>query len=118
MVQEYAKAYPRKNFFIQMFTKDISLEDCILDLIDNSIDGLIRSKNLQLSEIAKSIFTKNGARSSLADLPKVQVTYSESEVEIKDNCGGIELDHAKDEAFNFGHSPDWKTGYLGVTGLD
>jgi hypothetical protein len=53
----------------------------------------------------------------LADLPKVQVTYSESEVEIKDNCGGIELDHAKDEAFNFGHSPDWKTGYLGVYGV-
>ena len=56
MTEEYASAYPRKNFFIQMFTKDISLEDCILDLIDNSIDGFIRSTNLKLSAISKSIF--------------------------------------------------------------
>ena len=36
---QFAKAYPRKHFFFEMFTRDISLEDCILDLIDNSIDA-------------------------------------------------------------------------------
>lgn len=34
-----AHANPTKSFFVRMITRDISLEDCILDLIDNSIDG-------------------------------------------------------------------------------
>jgi hypothetical protein len=32
-------ANPTKAFFVRMITRDISLEDCILDLIDNSVDG-------------------------------------------------------------------------------
>jgi len=43
-----ANAYPRKHFFFEMFTRDISLEDCILDLIDNSIDGLIRTRSIEI----------------------------------------------------------------------
>jgi hypothetical protein len=53
-----AKAYPRKNFFVQMFTKDISLEDCVLDLIDNSVDGYTKSRGLRLSQIANTIWEK------------------------------------------------------------
>lgn len=34
-----ATAFPTKAFFVRMITRDISLEDCILDLIDNSVDG-------------------------------------------------------------------------------
>jgi hypothetical protein len=34
-------ASPRKAFFTDMLTRDITLEDCILDLIDNSIQGII-----------------------------------------------------------------------------
>ncbi len=59
MNQDFANAYPRKNFFIQMFTKDIGLEDCILDLIDNSIDGLIRSRKIKLSALSKWVFAKD-----------------------------------------------------------
>ncbi|WP_072395132.1 hypothetical protein [Hyphomicrobium sp. CS1GBMeth3] len=32
-------ANPTKAFFVRMITRDIALEDCVLDLIDNSIDG-------------------------------------------------------------------------------
>ena len=32
-----------------MFTRDISLEDCILDLIDNAIDGLVRTRKIDIS---------------------------------------------------------------------
>ncbi len=39
MPTKLAKAYPRKHFFFEMFTRDLSLEDCVLDLIDNSIDA-------------------------------------------------------------------------------
>lgn len=118
MIEQYANAYPRKNFFVQMFTKDISLEDCILDLIDNSIDGLIRTRGLSLSSISKGIFSKNGGKVSLNDMGRIEVSYSENSVEVHDNCGGIDLDYARTEAFNFGHSPGWKErGYLGVYGV-
>ena len=118
MSQGYANAYPRKNFFIQMFTKDISLEDCILDLIDNSIDGLIRSRKLKLSAISRSIFARDGKKTvRIGGLPTVNVTYSGRSVEIKDDCGGIDLDYARTEAFNFGHGPHWESGYLGAYGV-
>ena len=33
---------PTKKFFIDMITRDISIEDAIVDLLDNSIDGANR----------------------------------------------------------------------------
>lgn len=115
---ELANAFPRKTFFIQMFTKDISLEDSILDLVDNSIDGLIRTEHFNLSDISKGIFRKNGhLRPTTGGLPSISVKYSVDEVVIEDNCGGIDFQYALKEAFNFGHSPDYKPGYLGVYGI-
>ena len=32
-----ADANPTKAFFVRMITRDITLEDCIFDLVDNSI---------------------------------------------------------------------------------
>ena len=37
------KAAPHKRFFIDMITRDISLDACVLDLIDNSVDGATRA---------------------------------------------------------------------------
>ena len=37
-----ADASPTKEFFVNMITRDISLQDCILDLLDNSVDGARR----------------------------------------------------------------------------
>ena len=109
MSQEYANAYPRKKFFIQMFTKDIGLEDCILDLVDNSIDGFIRSRKIGLSKISRLIFSKNGRKArKLAGMPTVRVAYSESAVTVEDNCGGIDFEYAQNEAFNFGHGKGWE----------
>ena len=41
-------ADPSKEFFIDMLTRDISLSECVLDLLDNSVHGLIRHKNLDV----------------------------------------------------------------------
>jgi len=118
MPTELANAFPRKTFFIQMFTKDISLEDSILDLVDNSIDGLIRTDHLNLSDISRGIFRKDGhSRPATGSLPSISVKYSKDEVSIEDNCGGIDFEYALKEAFNFGHSADYKPGYLGVYGI-
>jgi hypothetical protein len=115
---ELANAFPRKTFFIQMFTKDISLEDSILDLVDNSIDGLMRTEQLNPSDISKGIFRRDGhLRPVTGSLPPIEVRYSQDEVVVEDNCGGIDFQYALKEAFNFGHSPSYKPGYLGVYGI-
>jgi hypothetical protein len=83
-----------------MFTRDIALEDCLLDLIDNSIDALVRSHNLDLSRIP---FTDDAH--ARAPLPQVSLTISSRGITVEDNCGGITRAAAEEEVFNFGRSP-------------
>ena len=35
---------PVKSFFVKMLTRDISLTDALLDLLDNCVDGILRVK--------------------------------------------------------------------------
>src|SRR5437879_2819455 len=99
MTTTYADAYPRKHFFLEMFTRDISLEDCILDLIDNSIDALVRSRDVDFVE---SIFNRNGdlTKEQKAHLPRVNVSFSDRKFIIEDNCGGITRKEAREDTFN------------------
>lgn len=97
----FANAFPRKRFFIEMFTRDISLHDCILDLIDNSVDSAIRTRKMDLVDEILS----PAPVSPVERLPaKVTVGFSSRQVVVDDNCGGIPLDKAQKEVFNFGHS--------------
>lgn len=112
----FAKAYPRKHFFVEMFTRDISLADCILDLIDNSIDGLMKSRKLNVLEY---IFD-DAKKLPKKDLPVIKITFTENFFKIEDNCGGIPYKLAAEDIFNFGyphdHSPA-KAPQLGVYGI-
>lgn len=102
MQENTASAKPRKWFFVEMFTRDISLIDCILDLVDNSIDGLIRkdkiifNNNFYSPEITLSLEEKES-------LPTIKIQYTDKLFKIEDNCGGIPLKEAQNEVFNFGH---------------
>lgn len=115
--QKLANAYPRKSFFIQMFTRDIGLEDCILDLVDNSIDGLIRSGKLDVTDISRLIFKRRDRKRRARVLPTVSIGYAENSVSVRDNCGGIDLDYALEEAFNFGHAAEHRPENLGIYGV-
>src|SRR6266403_5434952 len=99
----FAKAYPRKHFFFEMFTRDISLEDCILDLIDNSIDGLIRKTKIDIPNVILNGSSKKKSKQS-APLAKIKVSYSDEEFRIDDTCGGIDRKLAVEDIFNFGHA--------------
>lgn len=99
MSQEYAKAYPRKRFFVEMFTRDISAEDCVLDLVDNSIDALIRQRKLDLDKTV----IDNKLRTT-HPRGAIRLTISPKKIVVEDDCGGISLTKAKNEVFNFGHS--------------
>jgi hypothetical protein len=115
MPTKLANAYPRKHFFFEMFTRDISLEDCVLDLIDNSIDGLVRTQNI---DISSSLLSEPSPKAlKRASLPQIKISYSPKHFEISDTCGGIPRELAMNEVFNFGHSPGSTGGVLGVYGI-
>ena len=83
---------PTKRFFVSMLPRDIDLDDAILDLVDNSVDGAIRSKKERLN----------------TDRPFdgycCNLTINSEGFELKDNCGGIP-DAYLEAAFRLGR-PD------------
>ncbi len=87
-------ADPTKDFFVAMITRDISLSDCIFDLLDNSIDGARRN----LSQKAKQSDSLDGYWAKLI--------FDKDKFCLTDNCGGITLDDAINYAFHFGRKKD------------
>lgn len=92
MAQWTAKADPTKEFFIDMITRDIGLDECIFDLLDNSIDGASRSAE------AKGEADLSGYY--------VDIVLRPDCFSIVDNCGGMSLLEATDYAFHFGRRSD------------
>jgi hypothetical protein len=80
---------PTKRFFVSMLTRDIELDDAILDLLDNCVDGAMRINPGKV--YSPSPFKGFEAR----------LTISRERFEIMDNCGGIPPDHLED-AFSLG----------------
>ena len=78
-------ASPTKEFFVEMLTRDIHLRMAILDLIDNCIDGALRTRGDE---------TFDGL--------EVRIVFDVHQFTIEDNCGGIPLELAKNYAFRFG----------------
>lgn len=107
---EKANANPAKSFFVSMLTRDISLTDCVFDLIDNSVDAAWRSSGKNSGE-----YDSDTALTGYA----IDIRIDKDMFEITDNCGGITLDDAKNYAFNFGRSKSKKPadGNVGVYGI-
>jgi len=89
MAKENIKVEPTKELFIYMLTRDVGLENAIIDLIDNSVDGaLSNSLNDDLSNF------------------KIEITINKDYFLIEDNCGGIPIHIAREYAFKFGRPKD------------
>ena len=80
-------AAPTKTFFIDMFTRDIPLDQAILDLVDNSVDG------------AKSLIAKHGGT---YDQRWIKLKFDRNSFTVVDNCGGFGRKAAQEYAFKFG----------------
>jgi hypothetical protein len=93
MGQRPVKATPAKRFFVEMLTRDIELSDAILDLLDNCVDGALRSIGGKSDDVEpyKGYWAK--------------INLSGTEFSIEDNCGGIPQDLAENYAFRLGR-PD------------
>lgn len=95
-MSEDVNATPSKVFFVKMLTRDIDLDDAILDLLDNCVDGVHRQLRLE----TESVDPKMPFKGYWAE-----ITVSPEEFSILDNCGGIPRDIAKESAFRLGR-PD------------
>lgn len=101
---------PSKAFFVRMLTRDITLDDCILDLVDNSIDSAWKqmgSRDLSLT------------RTERLAQHKIEIEFNDDQFRIADNCGGISLENAAKYAFTFGRlggadSTDFSVGVYGI----
>lgn len=96
-VPKKANADPTKAFFVHTITKDITLEDCVLDLLDNCVDGAWKLEG------GKPVGLANAK-----DLVKyrIDIEIDADHFRIIDNCGGITLDDAAEYAFTFGRRQD------------
>ena len=111
-----ANALPTKRFFIDNIVRDITLEDAILDLVDNCIDAYVRTNSVDVSaEMLMSTTIKRGRTQSPASLVAIRLT--EDEFQISDKCGGIELRHAEEVVFRFGRPASELASSLGVYGI-
>ncbi|MDO9633741.1 MAG: ATP-binding protein [Paludibacter sp.] len=79
---------PTKSFFIQMITRDITINDAIVDLLDNSIDGASRLNPNDYSGL------------------RIDLILNKNEFVVKDNCGGFTVETAQKYAFRFGRPDD------------
>lgn len=101
-----AIAIPTKQFFVSMLTRDISLVDAILDLIDNCLDGALRAAKGKQPDYSKHT---------------VSIELNANRFLISDDCGGIPRDVAKNYAFKMGREPgdsrDSESETIGMYGV-
>jgi hypothetical protein len=95
-----ADARPEKRLFISLITRDISLIDAFLDLIDNSI-------NAALEPLADDLKTADDYQRLLANAklkPKVEIEISvgAARIVVTDNAAGISAEMAEKHVFKFG----------------
>ena len=102
---EPLEASPVKSFFVSMLTRDIKLEDAILDLLDNCVDGALR--------------VKKGDGDKPYGGFRAEIEFNKDTFTISDNCGGIPW-ALHEYAFRLGRALDYPTdvpGSVGVYGI-
>ncbi len=97
------KVKATKDLFISMLVKDLTLNDVISDLVDNSVDAANNNK---------------GTSNDLSEF-FVELTIQKGKFIIYDNCGGITSDVARESAFVFGKpehysNSDFSIGQYGI----
>ncbi|QAA92456.1 ATP-binding protein [Pollutimonas thiosulfatoxidans] len=100
-----ADAHPTKRFFVEMLVRDIELKDALLDLLDNCVDGVMRSPQ----------HDGNPERPYEGYWAKIE--FDSQTFRITDNCGGIPLELAEEKAFRLGRKSGDQDKDLPTVGL-
>lgn len=109
---QIAKTEPTKRFFLDMLVRDISLEDAVLDLVDNAIDAYFRSYDIDVKDFVLRASPQKSRRKA-----KIDIAFSDKEFSVTDNCGGIKFDDAKEVVFRFGRVARDVPSVLSVYGI-
>lgn len=102
-----AKASPAKRFFVEMLTRDIELQDAILDLLDNCVDGALRQNQANVPTDQSKPYAGREAI----------INFSKDGFTIKDNCGGIPRTVAEEYAFRMGRSDTERDAEIPTVGM-
>ena len=100
--KKVVQAGATKELFIDFLTKDLTIEEAVVDLVDNCVDG---AKRLRKDNKFDGLW--------------IHLRLNDKRFEIDDNCGGIPVDIARKYAFCFGRPDDqapapWAVGQFGV----
>jgi hypothetical protein len=95
----WANASPQKRLFISLITRDITLADAILDLIDNSINAAIvpMADRLQTADNYQQLFT-----SRTKPQVHIEIKVGSAKISVADDASGIDLETALHDMFKFG----------------
>lgn len=102
-----AQGAPTKEFFVGMLTRDIELNDAILDLLDNCLDGVVRQKKDTPKALNPDYYLGFFSH----------ITISKDSFIIEDNCGGIPKNVAEKYAFRMGRASEKETEVLPTVGI-
>ncbi len=111
MEREKIGAFPAKRFFVDMLTRDIELQDAILDLLDNCLDGALRS-------VSESPANQN--KEKIYEGFEAKINFDNNNFTTEDNCGGISGKLATEHAFRLGRPNDRegeKIPTIGIYGI-
>jgi hypothetical protein len=100
---DVASAAPQKRLFIELITKDITLEDAILDMIDNAINNVLVREKVNLVESFDEFIAASEPSPKFSHY-RIAIRIDSTHFIIEDNCGGIPYDAAKNTVFQFGRS--------------
>jgi hypothetical protein len=95
---------PTKEVVVDGITRDATDEECIFDLVDNSIDA------------ARNIIFRNISPKFRSDLPEgyagyaIKLHISGTSFKISDDCGGITIDHLRKSVLRFGERSEQSMG--------
>jgi len=101
---------PSKEVVVDSLTRDISVEACLFDLIDNSIDAA--RDTIFASSEEKCAEELPGSYASF----KIALTFSSDGCLIDDNCGGITVERLRTMVLRFGYRSSHPMG-IGIFGL-
>lgn len=102
--------HPTKDVVVNGLTRDATVEACIFDLIDNSIDA------------ARDSIFRSLKSTDQDDLPEsykgyeIKLSLSGSKFRIEDNCGGIPVEKLKTLVLRFGERSHHPVG-IGAFGV-
>lgn len=107
---------PSKAFFVDMITRDLTVDDSILDLIDNAIDAAVTRQAVNVMKVLTERPNESGGFQHAK--VHIEINADNDRFVIRDSCGGISIDEARKTVFRFGNPQERPPlGGLSVYGI-